>query len=80
MASAKKPNDRRGPAPAGQERMLDAPGPAIVSATAPLHVVPPPAAPDRQLGDPHVCDSTVNACPRCLKVVDTFRSTNFPPR
>jgi hypothetical protein len=50
MASAKKPNVRRRPAPAGQEGRLDAPGPTIVSgATAPLHVVPPPTAPDPEV-------------------------------
>jgi len=50
MASAKKPNARRRPAPAGPEGRPDAPSPAIVSgATAPLHVVPPPAVPDPEV-------------------------------
>ena len=51
MASAKKPNARRRPAPAGQqEGVLDAPSPAIVNgATAPLRVVPPPTVPDPEV-------------------------------
>src|SRR3990167_644306 len=50
MASAKKPNARRRPAPAGPEGRPDAPSPAIVSgAPAPLHVVPPPAVPDPEV-------------------------------
>ena len=49
MASAKKSNARRR-APAAQEGKPDAPSPAIVSgATAPLHVVPPPAVPDPEV-------------------------------
>jgi len=50
MASAKKPNARRRPAPAGQEGVPDAPSPAIVNgATAPLRVVPPPTVPDPEV-------------------------------
>ena len=50
MASAKKSNARRRPVPAAQERKPDAASPAIVSgATAPLHVVPPPAVPDPEV-------------------------------
>src|SRR3990172_1490161 len=50
MASAKKPNARRRPAPAGPEGRPDAPSPAIVSgAPAPLHGVPPPAVPDPEV-------------------------------
>src|SRR2546428_9561481 len=52
MASAKKPNARRRPAPAGQEGVPDAPSPAIVNgATAPLRVVPPPTVPDPEVGE-----------------------------
>ena len=51
MASAKKPNARRRPAPAGQqEGVPDAPSPAIVNgAPAPLRVVPPPTVPDPEV-------------------------------
>ena len=50
MASAKKPNARRRPPPAGQEGVPDAPSPAIVNgATAPLRVVPPPTVPDPEV-------------------------------
>ncbi len=50
MASAKKSNAQRRPAPAGQEGRPDAPSPAIVSsATAPLRVVPPLAVPDPEV-------------------------------
>src|SRR2546428_9636765 len=50
MATAKKSKAPRRPAPAGQEGRPDAPSPAIVSgATAPLHVVPPPAVSDPEV-------------------------------
>ena len=50
MASAKKLNARRRPAPAVPPGRPDAPSPAIVSgASAPLHMVPPPAVPDPEV-------------------------------
>ena len=50
MATPKKANAVRRPAPAGPKESPDAPSPAVVSdAPAPLRVVPPPVVPDPEV-------------------------------
>lgn len=52
MATSKKPNAVRRPAPAGPKESPDAPSPAVVSgAPAPLRVVPPPVVPDPEVSE-----------------------------